>query len=137
MSLHSPIGSHPTYEEYQVDSTIVSIRIPTDGARYEWITKGNAMFDDAWRLRRDVIAAAEKHSRAAHTKFWSRIDDRPSQTQVFDIRGIWIDPKSKRVTYDVYDVFTDSTANDGGVALPDEYAIDVELDSTGSISVLE
>lgn len=133
MTLHTPIGSHPTHEEFQVDRTIVSIRVPDNGARQTWIAQGKAIYGDASSWTASVIALATAYARTVHHLNSSVTD---SDYCGLKLRGVWIDPEDRTILFDVYDADERLPAASNDPMHGDVFSVDIKLAAGGELNIL-
>lgn len=133
MTLHTPIGSYLTHEEFQVESTIVSIRVPDNGARQTWIAQGKTLYGDAASWTASVIAIATACARTVHDGNSSLTD---SDFCGLKLRGVWIDPEDRSILFDVYDANERLPMASNDPMHGDVFSVNIKLTAGGELNIL-
>ncbi|WP_068132630.1 hypothetical protein [Roseimaritima ulvae] len=136
MNLHSPLGSHSTHEEFQVDNAIVSIRIPTQGIRESWLAKGKALYYDTARRTADAIELAAEHTRKLYPSLSNDTAIPSARSLGLELRGVWVDPTEGTVSFDIYDPSDTLPSSGDDMMRDDVYSVGAKLAADGTLHVL-
>ena len=101
IDLKGPLGSYSSYDEFQVDRTLIWIKISPHGERESWLTQGKFLFDEIWAAVPEALRIAEQVSRNLCSDFWDRCDSKQASGQPLAVWGIWINPETGNASYDI------------------------------------
>ena len=101
LDIYSPLGSYSGRDEFQVETTLIWIRIPNTDQRNFWLVKGEAVFQEAWGKISQALEFAQQFSRDVASDYWIRYDLRNLAGEPLGVWGILIDPETCSASYHV------------------------------------
>ena len=123
--------------EFQFGRVLVYVITPPFALPATGLERAERMFDEVWGAIPTVVSAAEKVSRAQLPEFWMAHDDAGTAGDRLAVWGMWIDPISGSVDYEVGRNF-DSMHHVPTYLpeMPDDFSIMVTRAPDGSLQIL-
>ncbi len=123
--------------EFQFGRVLVWVITPPFAIPDTGLERAERMFDEVWGAIPAVVSAAEKESRAQFPGYWVAHDEAGTAGDRLAVWGLWIDPISGSVDYEVGENFEPMHHVPSHLPeMPDDSNIMVTRTPDGSLQIL-
>ena len=133
-SLSDPLGSFPHYDEFQIERTLIWVRIPEGGTRDMSLICANQVFPRVWNAIPLVLKVAEVKSRTLIPAYWEAMDRLETHDESLAIWSISIDGGTGIAAYDVFRNH-DCLGRNEIPDIPEDHFVEVIRDQSGNLVV--